>query len=106
MHRVLFCNAKQGMLGRTDWSEWRTHRIYGMLTDWENGERKRERTGKETDFARRGKRGGAAARRRRKRRKEKRVKREVIAVRFVRGAGGNRWEPTVTNKSNTNVPAV
>lgn len=69
-------------------------------------ERKRERTGKETDFARRGKRGGAAARRRRKRRKEKRVKREVIAVRFVRGAGGNRWEPTVTNKSNTNVPAV
>lgn len=72
----------------------------------------RERTGKETDFARRGKRGGVAAarrrrrRRRRKRRKEKRVKREVIAVRFVRGAGGNRWEPTVTNKSNTNVPAV
>lgn len=37
---------------------------------------------------------------------EKRAKREVVAVRFVRGAGGNRWEPTVTNKSNTNVPAV
>lgn len=41
------------MLGRTDWSEWRTHRIYAMLTDWENGERgrrrekERERAGRE-----------------------------------------------------------
>lgn len=49
LHRVLFCNAKQGMLGRTDWSEWRTHRIYGMLTDWENGkERERERVKRQT----------------------------------------------------------
>lgn len=73
-----------------------------MLTDWENGrkrERERERMGKET-------RWWWWRYRRRKRRKEKRVKREVIAVRFVRGAGGNRWEPSVTNKSNTNVPAV
>lgn len=38
--------------------------------------------------------------------KGKRAKREVVAVRFVRGAGGNRWEPTVTNKSNTNAAAV
>lgn len=36
------------MLGRTDRSEWRTHRIYAMLTDWENG-RKRERENGQRD---------------------------------------------------------
>lgn len=55
--------------------------------------RQRERGGGEEE----GKKGGEEG---------KRAKREVVAVRFVRGAGGNRWEPTVTNKSNTNVPAV
>lgn len=36
----------------------------------------------------------------------KRGTRELAAARFGRDTGGNRWEPTVTNKSNTNIPAV
>ena len=63
-------------------------------TDW--AARQRERSGGEYGEEE-GKKGGEEG---------KRAKREVVAVRFVRGAGGNRWEPTVTNKSNTNVPAV
>lgn len=74
-----------------DWAKRQTDR----QTDW--AARQRERGGGEDGGEEEGKKGGEEG---------KRAKREVVAVRFVRRAGGNRWEPTVTNKSNTNVPAV
>lgn len=39
------------------------------------------------------------------RKREKRDERTCSGA-FGRDAGGNRWEPTVTNKSNTNIPTV
>lgn len=122
--RAVFCNATGECQEGPRRSEWRTHRIYGTLTDWERTERAgRSEEGprasrgecepregvdgeREANVAGRGEVEGEGRWCGRRWRKEKGEKGEVVAVRFVRGAGGNRWEPTVTNKSNTNVPTV
>ncbi|OAD56442.1 hypothetical protein WN48_03392 [Eufriesea mexicana] len=90
------------MLGRTDWSEWRTHRIYDTLTDWENGTGKREKAvvaRAKRDRRSETERGGSEDDVEGKREEEgKRAKREVVAVRFVRGAGGNSEQKLTKRK--------